>query len=48
MPGSIVTAENYIYYISYGDASNRLIKMDPYTGIKEEILFTYKCKKWYV
>ena len=44
MPGSIVTAGNYVYYISYRDASNRLIKMDPYTGIKEEILLPISAK----
>ena len=45
MPGSIITAKNYVYYISYGDISNRLIKMDPYTGIKEEILLPINAKR---
>lgn len=39
MPGSIITSGNYIYYISYNDVlTNRLVKLDPYTGARRILL----------
>ena len=46
MPGSIVTSGNFIYYISYDDIlTNRLIKLDPYTGAKEEFFLPFNSKR---